>query len=152
MGRSSWRAQIPLGWLVGLRCVSQYNKGDWASANCFVSIVLYWVNSYGDMVWNQSVWRKVIDSKYGYDICQWTPKRCKGLMRWGFGITLRKGWDQFASHIRYEVGDGSQELFWKNHWDGNSSFQDRHPELFRFNRDKDARVFDCMEWVQSKAH
>ena len=104
------------------------------------------------MVWNQSVWRKVIDSKYGYDICQWTPKRCKGLMRWGFGITLRKGWDQFASHIRYEVGDGSQELFWKNHWDGNSSFQDRHPELFRFNRDKDARVFDCMEWVQSKAH
>lgn len=42
-------------WLVGLRCLSQYNKGDLASANCYVSIVPYWVNSYGDMVWNQSL-------------------------------------------------------------------------------------------------
>ena len=49
--------------------------------------------------------------------------------------TLRKRWDQFASHIRYEVGDGSQLLFWKNYWDGDGSLQ-----LFRFARDKDARV------------
>jgi hypothetical protein len=31
---------------------------------------------------------------------------------------IRRKWDGFANHVRYDVGDGSKVLFWHDVWCG----------------------------------
>jgi hypothetical protein len=58
-----------------------------------------------------SLWRKVIDSKYGTERGVW----CSGVVRTSYGVGLwkyiRSGWDLFASYTRIEVGDDSTYCF-----------------------------------------
>jgi len=68
----------------------------------------------------------------------------------GLWKVVQKEWDTFASYIRFEVGNGTQVLFWKDHWDGSGTFQAKYPELFSFARDKDAQVANYMECLHSK--
>jgi len=38
------------------------------------------------------------------------------LLEWEYAKFIRRGWDAFAAHVRYEVGDGSRILFWHDVW------------------------------------
>jgi hypothetical protein len=56
-------------------------------------------------------WRKVVDVKYGSLRGGWCSKEVGG--SYGFGVwkSIRRGWDAFAAHGRYEIGNGSKVLF-----------------------------------------
>ena len=41
--------------------------------------------------------------------------------KWGLWKFIWQGWDCFVSFIRFEAGDDSNVLFWKDCWFGNSS-------------------------------
>ena len=64
--------------------------------------------------------------------------------------TYPKGMRYFCIIYLFGVGNGTQVLFWKDHWDGSDTFQAKYPELFSFARDKDARVANYMECLHVK--
>jgi hypothetical protein len=57
-----------------------------------------------------ALWRKVVDVKYGSMRGGWCSKEVGG--SYGFGVwkSIRRGWDAFAAHVRYEIGNGSKVL------------------------------------------
>lgn len=101
-----------------------------------------------------SLWQKVIDRKYSTNRCEWHSRVVKGAYGMGLWKHIRKGWDNFASHTWYEVGDEwwLPRIFWRNHWGESGNFQDRYPEFLRFARDKNELFADYLEWVHGKVH
>jgi len=59
--------------------------------------------------------------------------------------SIRRGWDDFAAHVRYEIGNGSKVLFWHYVWCGEIPLKILFPELFLIARRKDAWVEDIMQ-------
>ena len=58
-----------------------------------------------------SLWRRVVDSKYGSQWGGWCSKHSKepyGVSLWNH---IRKGWGCFSQYISFKVGDGSQIKF-----------------------------------------
>lgn len=57
-------------------------------------------------------WRLVIDTKYDRLKGGWCSKE----VTWPFGVGvwkfIRRGWETFSKFVRYEVGDGSNVIFW----------------------------------------
>jgi hypothetical protein len=61
-----------------------------------------------------ALWRKVVDFKYGSMRGGWCSKEVGGSFGFGVWKSIRRGWDAFATHVRYEIGNGSKVLFWHN--------------------------------------
>jgi hypothetical protein len=59
-----------------------------------------------------------VDIKYGSVRSGWCSKEIGGSFGVGVWKCIRRGWDAFAAHVRYEVGDGSLILFWHDVWCG----------------------------------
>jgi hypothetical protein len=57
---------------------------------------------------------------------------------------IRRGWDGFAHHVRYEVGYGSKVLFWRDVWCGELPLKILFLELFTIACGKDAWVKENM--------
>jgi hypothetical protein len=53
-----------------------------------------------------------------------------------------KGWGEFSSHIRFEVGDGSNIRFLHDVWCGDQALEVAFLNLFSLARCKDAYVAD----------
>uniref|UniRef100_A0A2N9IAI6 Reverse transcriptase domain-containing protein n=1 Tax=Fagus sylvatica TaxID=28930 RepID=A0A2N9IAI6_FAGSY len=89
-----------------------------------------------------SLWRQVIDSKYGGQGNFW----CSNTIRSPHGVSLwkhiRAGWDVFSQHISYKVGDGSRIRFWYDTWCGDSPLRNQFPILYNLARDPESRVSD----------
>jgi hypothetical protein len=50
---------------------------------------------------------------------------------WSGSVEMYKeGWDGFAHHVRYELGDGFKVLFWHDVWYGELPLKVLFPELF----------------------
>jgi hypothetical protein len=89
--------------------------------------------------------RKVVDIKYGSMRGGWCSKEVGG----SFGVEvwkcIRRGWDAFAAHVRFEVGDGSKVLFWNDVWCEDLPLKTLFPELFIIACGKDAWVEENMQ-------
>uniref|UniRef100_A0A2N9GTW6 Reverse transcriptase domain-containing protein n=1 Tax=Fagus sylvatica TaxID=28930 RepID=A0A2N9GTW6_FAGSY len=89
-----------------------------------------------------SLWRQVIDSKYGCQRSAWCTDRVStthGVSLWKH---IRAGWKDFSHHISYKVGDGSQISFWHDTWCGALPLRQQFPTLFLLSRDPEAKVVD----------
>jgi hypothetical protein len=53
---------------------------------------------------------------------------------------IRRGWEGFAQHLRYDIGDGTKVLFWHDVWRGNCPLKLTYPVLFKIACNKDAWV------------
>jgi len=53
----------------------------------------------------------VVDIKYDSMRGGWCSKEVEGPYGVGVWKRIRRKWDSFADHVRYEVGDGSKVLF-----------------------------------------
>ena len=89
-----------------------------------------------------SLWRQVIDSKYGGQGNFWVSNRVNtphGVSLWRH---IRAGWDVFSQHISYTVGDGSRLRFWHDMWCGDLPLRSQFPSLFQLARAPEASVAD----------
>jgi hypothetical protein len=76
-----------------------------------------------------ALWRKVVDIKYGSMSGGWCSKEVGGSFGVGVWKCIRRGWDAFSAHVRYEVEDGSRILFWHDVWCGDLPLKLIFPEL-----------------------
>ena len=89
-----------------------------------------------------SLWRKVIRSKFGEDYGGWSSGDIKG----GFGVGLwkeiRKEWIHLFQNTYFALGDGSRISFWKDAWCGEEALSLTFPNLFRLTAQKNAKAVD----------
>jgi len=55
---------------------------------------------------------------------------------------IRRGWESFSKHVRYEVEDGSKKRFWNDVWCGDQPLKFSFSELFTIVCNKDVWVAD----------
>jgi hypothetical protein len=73
--------------------------------------MFFWENGFGVMCM-----RDVVDSKFG---CKWGVCCCNepfGSYGGGGLKNIRRGWEMFCSHTRFDVGDGTNVRFWHDLW------------------------------------
>ena len=93
-----------------------------------------------------SLWRKVIRSKFGEGYGGW----CSGDINGGFGVGLwkeiKKEWSQLTQYTYLALGNGRRISFWKDGWCGEEALSLMFPNLFRLTAQKNARVADLWNW------
>ncbi|RVW38447.1 putative ribonuclease H protein [Vitis vinifera] len=60
-------------------------------------------------------------------------------------LAIRKGWENFRSHSRFIIGDGTRVKFWKDLWYGNQSLEEAFPMLFNLSVNKEGWVAEAWE-------
>uniref|UniRef100_A0A2N9IY74 Reverse transcriptase domain-containing protein n=1 Tax=Fagus sylvatica TaxID=28930 RepID=A0A2N9IY74_FAGSY len=65
------------------------------------------------------LWRRVVAIKYGIE---------------------RGGWEEFSSHILFDVGNGVRVHFWHDRWCGSRLLKEMFPLLFECSRDRNALI------------
>jgi hypothetical protein len=128
----NWKtACLPLqGGGLGIRNMAIFNK----------ALLGKWLWRYSTE--SSSLWRQVIDSKYGGQEKDW----CSNIVRSTHGVSLwkhiRAGWDVFSNHISHKLGDGSRIRFWHDTWCGDLPLKQQFPMLYLLTRAPEARVAD----------
>jgi hypothetical protein len=75
-----------------------------------------------------------------YDIMRggWCSKEVGGSHGVGMWKGIRRGRDTFKQYVRFEVGNGSQALFWQDVWCRERPLMDAFPTLFTISCAKEA--------------
>jgi hypothetical protein len=104
------------------------------------------------MVEQDSLWKQVVVTKYGYETGSWNP----GIVTGPYGMSLwkhiRQGWDCFSSHLKYGLGYGTRICFWLDIWCKESPLSKAFPLLFRIAQNKEAKVADYLCWQNGVPH
>jgi hypothetical protein len=111
----------------------------------------------GKWIWRFSqernaLWRSVIEVKYASVRGGWCSLPVTGpygVSVWKF---IRRGWDNVAKYLRFEVGDGSHIRFWHDLWCGDRPLKLCYPALYTIARSLDAWVVDNMSVVGGVVH
>ena len=56
--------------------------------------------------------------KYGKGKGGWCTRACRRAHSCGLWRSIGEGWESFAKHLSFVVGDGSRILFWHDKWTG----------------------------------
>ncbi|RVW42464.1 putative ribonuclease H protein [Vitis vinifera] len=94
---------------------------------------------------NESLWKQIISSKYDLQEGGWCSKGVRD--RYGVGVwkAIRNGWENFRSHSRFIIGDGTRVKFWKDLWCGNQALEEAFPILFNLSVNKEGWVAEAWE-------
>jgi hypothetical protein len=103
----------------------------------------------GKWIWQfamemDTLWRKAVDINYGSMRDGWCSKEVGGCFGVGVWKCIRRGWDVFAIHVSFEVGDGYRVLFWHDVWCEELPLK-LLPELFIVVCGKDTLVAENMQ-------
>ena len=63
---------------------------------------------------NESLWKQIISSKYDRQEGGWCSKGVRDRQGVGVWKVIRNGWENFHSHSRFIIGDGTRVKFWKD--------------------------------------
>jgi hypothetical protein len=96
---------IPSGGL-GIKNLQSFNQ----------SLLGKWLWRYG--MDRESLWRQVVEAKYGSMWGGWCTKANRDAYGVGFWKGIRKGWDRFLTFLTYSVGNGERVMFWHDPWCG----------------------------------
>ena len=96
---------IPSGGL-GIKNMQSFNQ----------SLLGKWLWRYG--MDRESLWRQVVEAKYGSMWGGWCTKANWDAYGLGFWKGIRKGWDRFLTFLTFSVGNGERVMFWNNPWCG----------------------------------
>ena len=120
-------------WGIGIKSFSKMNKAflckwSWRFAND-----------------RNSLWRKVICSKFGESNGGWHTRDLKG----GYGTSLwkeiRKEWPSFFQNVVFSLGDERRINFWKDVRGGEEVLCSSYPSLFNLALNKEATVADIWD-------
>jgi hypothetical protein len=75
----------------------------------------------------------------------WCSKEVGGTYGMDVWKCIRRGWEGFAQHVRFDIGDGTKVLFWHEVWCGEHPLKLVYPDLFNIACNKDVWVKECME-------
>ena len=87
---------------LGIRKLTTFNK----------ALLGKWLWRFG--VEETRIWRRVVALKFGEEWGGWSSKLGRGVHGYGLWRSIRKGWEVFSQHIRFEVGVGDRVKFWKD--------------------------------------
>jgi hypothetical protein len=126
------QARIPKYiWLIGRQFATWFPSGGLGIKKLMVfnkAFLGKWLWRFGHE--EHSLWRQVIDSKYGHKRGGWCSEKARG----SYGVSLwryiRNGWGSFSNFLSYKVGDGSHISFWHNVWCGIEPLRLSFPELY----------------------
>ena len=90
-------------------------------------------------------WIVVVDSKYGSSWGGWCSNEPLGTFGVGLSKNIRRGWEKFASHTEFEVGDGSKVRFWHDIWCKDMTLKEAFQELSGIACATDAYVEASLE-------
>ena len=65
--------------------------------------------------------------------------------------SIRKGWEVFSKHIRFEVGVGDRVKFWTDQWCGDLPLHLSFPVVYGFAINREASVASSLEWLGIEA-
>ncbi|RVX07383.1 putative ribonuclease H protein [Vitis vinifera] len=131
-GNTSPKAVVlPCG--LGIRSLATFNK----------ALLGKWLWRFANE--NEPLWKQIILSKYDLQEGGWCSKDARN--RYGVGVwkAIRKGWENFRSHSRFIIGDGTKVKFWKDLWCGNQSLKETFPILFNLSVNKEGWVAEAWE-------
>ena len=94
-----------------------------------------------------SLWRKVINYKFGEDMGGWCSCKVHGSYRIGVWKEIRNDWDSFPPTTMFSVGNGRRVRFWKDCWCGEEPLSLSFPSLFSLAVNKEALVLDVWDPV-----
>jgi hypothetical protein len=92
-----------------------------------------------------SLWRQVIVSKYGFQREGWCSEEARGPYGVSLWRNIRKNWGVFSNFASYKVGDGFPIHFWDDIWCGERALKSSFPKFYSLARDKEALVSDYMD-------
>jgi hypothetical protein len=94
-----------------------------------------------------ALWRSVIEVMYGSVRGGWSSLLVTG----SYGVSvwkfIRRGWDNVAKYLRFEVSEGSHIRFWHDLWCGNMPLKLCYPALYTIARFPNAWVVDNLSVV-----
>lgn len=73
------------------------------------------------------LWPRVIVMKYGERKGGWCSRVCRRAHGCGLWQSISEGWESFAKHLSFVVGDGSRILFWHDKWTGDVPLKILYP-------------------------
>jgi len=101
---------------------------------------------------HNALWKSVIEVKYGSVRGGWSSLPVMG----SYGVSvwkfIRRGWDNVAQYLRYEMGDGSHIRFWHDLWCGDRPLKFFYPVLYSIALFPDAWVVDNLSVVGDVVH
>jgi len=106
-----------------------------------------WLQRFGQE--EHSLWRQVIESKYGLKRGGWCSEEARGPSGVSLWRNIRKGWGSFSNFLSCKVGDGSHISFWHDVWCEIEPLKHSFPDLYAIARNKEAYVADYLDLSSS---
>ena len=90
------------------------------------------------------LWHRVIAMKYGEGKGGWCTRAYSRAHGCGLWQSISEGWETFAKHFSFVVGDGSRILFWHDKWIGDVPLKILYPQLFLCSANKEACISEVL--------
>uniref|UniRef100_A0A7N2LG27 COP9 signalosome complex subunit 8 n=1 Tax=Quercus lobata TaxID=97700 RepID=A0A7N2LG27_QUELO len=123
---------------LGIRKLTTFNK----------ALLGKWLWRFG--VEETRLWRRVVALKFGEEWGGWSSKLGRGVHGCGLWRSIRKGWEVFSKHIRFEVGVGDRVKLWTDQWCGDSPLHLSFPVVYGIASNREASVASSLERLGTK--
>lgn len=88
----------------------------------------------------EALWRTLIALKHGESWGGWCSNEVSGPHGVWLWKHIRKGWDTYAAHTCFKVGNGVKVKFWHDLWCGDRALKDVFPQVYGLARRKEASI------------
>ena len=116
--------------------------GIWKLAPFNQALLGKWLWRYGHETLH--LWRRVIAMNYGEGKGGWCTGACSRAHGCGLWWSISEGWETFAKHFSFVVGDGSRILFWHDKWTSDVSLKILYSQLFLCSANKEACISEVL--------
>ena len=79
---------------------------------------------------DSNLWSRVVVVKYGVEGGGWRTKAIRGSHGCSLWKGIMAGWEDFSTHILFDVGVSNRVRFWHDRWCGSRLLKDMFPLLF----------------------
>ena len=118
---------------LGIRKLTTFNK----------ALLGKWLWRFG--VKETRLWRRIVALKFGEEWGGWSSKLGRGVYGSGLWRSIRKSWELFSKHIRFEVGVGDKVKFWTDQWCGDLPLHLTFPVAYGIAINRETFVASSLE-------
>ena len=90
------------------------------------------------------LWHRVIAMKYGERKGGWCTRVFSRAHGCGLWQSISEGWETFAKHFSFVVGNDSRILFWHDKWTDDVPLKILYPQLFLCSANKEACISEVL--------